>query len=447
MKKRILVGVMAMMMLASSVVPTAAAASQGAMATSVTAHANESSANYDNTKASKEESYRIDFQNDILFNSTTMRSNLNIVSENLDEIVFTVDAGDDTFTVGYYLGDETYSLEKIMQQIETTVDEINSDIKNEARVSSNNHISLSDLQLKYIVVETAQPVSDIELSLSGVMSSRRISKTPTAEEISEHKAIENTIRSSKTIDGSYHYLKTIYDQAYTYWYNQLTGADNICTPTISAPHSGDGNNRYASGYQWFPNEVDVNFYTDVAANENRTKLWYKYDQSTLNNLNVDSNEALELEVVFYNYNKSSTSQSARGNAFQLIKSGSTWATNQPNSYRDTNFLDNSQEVSFCVGVDDTSDLVTGKWYYWYIDGTKGSTANNYPNDGRFKVTAQRGYRLLGSGAWSVFADEHEAIRTLGISSSLNWVPANKNAWTYAAANDDWNFDSSTDPVK
>ena len=75
------------------------------------------------------------------------------------------------------------------------------------------------------------------------------------------------------------------------------------------------------------------------------------------------------------------------------------------------------------------------------------TANNYPNDGRFKVTAQRGYRLLGSGTWSVFADEHEAIRSLGIPSNLNWVPADENAWTYAAANDDWNFDSSTDPVK
>lgn len=187
--------------------------------------------------------------------------------------------------------------------------------------------------------------------------------------------------------------------------------------------------------------------TDVAENENRTKLWYKYDQSTLNNLNVDSNEALEMEVVFYNYNKSSTSQNDKGNAFQLIKSGSTWATNQPNSYRDTNFLDNNQEVSFCVGVDDTSDLVAGRWYYWYINGTKGTTANNYPNDGRFKVTAQRGYRLLGSGTWSVFADEHEAIRSLGIPSNLNWVPADENAWTYAAANDDWNFDSSTDPVK
>lgn len=111
------------------------------------------------------------------------------------------------------------------------------------------------------------------------------------------------------------------------------------------------------------------------------------------------------------------------------------------------FLWNNQEVSFCVGVDDTSDLVAGRWYYWYINGTKGTTANNYPNDGRFKVTAQRGYRLLGSGTWSVFADEHEAIRSLGIPSNLNWVPADENAWTYAAANDDWNFDSSTDPVK
>ena len=165
-----------------------------------------------------------------------------------------------------------------MQQIEITVDEINSDVKTEARVSSNNHILLSDLQLKYIVVDTTAPVSDIELSLSGVMSSRRISKTPTVEEISEHKAVENTLKRVNTIDGSYHHLEVIWDQAYTYWYNQLAGTDNMCSPSISAPHGGDGNNRYASGYQWFPNEVDVNFYTDVAENENRTKLWYKYDQ-------------------------------------------------------------------------------------------------------------------------------------------------------------------------
>ena len=88
---------------------------------SATAHANESISDYDSPKASRENSYRIDFQNDILFNSPTMRSNLSTISESLDEVVFTVDAGDDTFTVGYYLGDEIYSLEKIMQQIEITV--------------------------------------------------------------------------------------------------------------------------------------------------------------------------------------------------------------------------------------------------------------------------------------------------------------------------------------
>lgn len=68
----------------------------------------------------------------------------------------------------------------------------------------------------WIVVDTTAPVSDIELSLSGVMSSRRISKTPTVEEISEHKAVENTLKRVNTIDGSYHHLEVIWDQAYTY---------------------------------------------------------------------------------------------------------------------------------------------------------------------------------------------------------------------------------------
>ena len=131
----------------------------------------------------------------------------------------------------------------------------------------------------------------------------------------------------------------------------------------------------------------------------------------------------------------------------MLKSGSTWATNQPNSYRDTAFCDSEEEVSFCVGVDDTSDLKANTWYYWYINGTKGTTSDNYVNDGRFKVIAQRGYRALGSGTWSVFSEEHESILSLGLGSNYNWVPANQNAWDLADANDDWNFVAATDPVK
>lgn len=36
-------------------------------------------------------------------------------------------------------------------------------------------------------------------------------------------------------------FEVIWDQAYTYWYNQLAGTDNMCSPSISAPHGGDGN--------------------------------------------------------------------------------------------------------------------------------------------------------------------------------------------------------------
>ena len=411
----------------------------------LTAFANEVGISPDNATKNVD-SYRVDFQKNILFNSNAMKNNLQAVSSDLNEIVFTVDAGDDTFTIGYYLGNETYSQEKVVREIKKTVDELNDTIKTEERLSSNNHISLDNLQLTYIIVDTPDPVNDIKASLSGVASCKRIATTPTTAEIAEHKAITNASARAGTIAGSYHHQIYIGNNYYTQWYDQWTDTSLLCPKTLSSPHAGDGNDRYDAGFPWIPNEVDVNFYTDVATNENQTKLWYMYYTPNLNNLNVDSNEALEMEVTFYNYTSSSTPYDKKGNAFQLIKDGATWYTNQPNSYLDTGFGDSNTKINFCVGVDDTSDLTAGRWYLWHINGTKGITSNNYPNDGRFLVTAQRGYRLLGSGAWSVFAEEHDAIRRLGITSNQNWVPADENAWIYAASNDDWNFDIATDPV-
>ena len=395
--------------------------------------------------------YRIDFQEGIVYDSDTTVRNIHNMADWLEEIVFFVDAGDDVFTIGCYIGSDGISVEELFCKVEKTVAEANKLVKNEERVSSNNNLFLGNLYLKYCLVKLPGDISCDALSLTGVSSYRRVSATPTKDELTDHRElteIENKNRlRSYAINGSYHHVEVMFDYTYRCWYNQLTGTHNMCMPTLTDPHGGDGNNRYASGYQWFPNIVNVYFYSDVDPNINRTMLWYNYNQSTLNNLNVDSNEALEIEVAFYNYNQSSTPYNERGNAFQLIDSGSMWFTNQPNNYRDTNFCDSNQIVTFCVGVDDTSDLVANKWYVWYIDGIKGITSNNYPNDGRFRVTAQRSYRLLGGGTWNVFADEHEPIRFLGINNSQNWVPASQNAWTYAAAHDDWNFNSSTDPVK
>lgn len=397
--------------------------------------------------------YRVEFNDDILISSAINLQNLSLVSDELDEVVFTVNAGKDEFTIGFYVGDSVFDIDVLLAKIQNTVDDINFDISNEERIAGNAVIQLDELEVKYFDITTIEPdestrslTPEIIQQLSGVREFYSLDNSVTSElQYEELPTVENAARSN-TIGGSYHYLGILVDQTYTYWHNQLTGSNTICNVSILSPHAGDGNNRYASGFQWFPDYVDVNFYTDVVENENRTKLWYKYTTSTLAKLNVDSNEALEMEVVFYNYANAS-SVSNRGHAFQLLKSGSTWATNQPNSYRDTAFCDSEDEVSFCVGVDDTSDLKANTWYYWYINGTKGTTANNYANDGRFKVVAQRGYRALGSGTWSVFSEEHESILSLGLSSNNNWVPANQNAWDLAESNDDWNFVASTDPVK
>lgn len=412
-----------------------------------------SSSGKDTTKVTEETRYRVEFNEDILIKSTANLQNLSLASKELDEVVFTVMAGKDEFTIGFYVGDSDFDIDVLLAKIQDTVDDINYDIAHEERISGNAAIRLEELEVKYFDITTSATdmssrsnTPEIVQQLSGVRDVYSLVKPGTSEMMREASPdIKNGSRSN-TIGGSYHYLGILVDQTYTYWHNQLTGSNTICNASILSPHAGDGNNRYASGFQWFPDYVDVNFYTDVATNENRTKLWYKYTTSTLAKLNVDSNEALEMEVVFYNYTNAS-SLSNRGHAFQLLKSGSTWATNQPNSYRDTAFCDSEEEVSFCVGVDDTSDLKANTWYYWYINGTKGTTSDNYVNDGRFKVIAQRGYRALGSGTWSVFSEEHESILSLGLGSNYNWVPANQNAWDLADANDDWNFVAATDPVK
>lgn len=393
--------------------------------------------------------YKVEFNTGVLFNSQTNKNNLTSVKGNITQVVYRINTGHDVFTIGYDIGEDGFSLEIMEKEISKMIEDVNIDILSEPRLQGNKAISINDLQIESIELFTFNNKSlhsdNIETQFNNVKNVYELGyKEHIVNEPIEHNKAQ---KESNTIDGSYHYLKLISDEVYTFWHNQLSSSDDtVCVPTLSSPHGGDGNNRYDSGFQWFPNDVDVNFYTDVETDENQTKLWYKYDQSTLDNLNVDTNEALEMEVVFYNYNDSSVATANKGNSFQLIKSGVTWSTNQPNHYKDTNFGDPEEEVSFCVGVDDTTDLVANRWYYWKINGTKG-TQSNYANDGRFKVVAQRGYRTIGGGAFSVFAEEHEPMKRLGLLGSQNWVSASENAWDLADANDDWNFVSETDPVK
>ena len=74
-------------------------------------------------------------------------------------------------------------------------------------------------------------------------------------------------------------------------------------------------------------------------------------------------------------------------------------------------------------------------YYWYIDSLKGPDTATYPQDGRFKVIAQRSYRVGGYTAYNIFAEEHERQVNIGVpagynssGAEYNWVPQPYNAY-------------------
>ena len=227
-------------------------------------------------------------------------------------------------------------------------------------------------------------------------------------------------------------------------HDSRTNKNTRCVPTLSSPHYGDGNNRYESGYQWFPGKVNVVFNEGLFSGmrKHQVELSYCYSEDELGNLAFDDNEALEMEITFYNYNPDTMDEIYEadcGYSYIDTSSDFDYFTNQPSEYLDTSFGDSDCEVNFCVGVDDATNLEPGVNYYFRAR-FDGNERQGYPNDGRFRVTAQRGYRFIGHGEWSVFAEEHDPIRSLGISEDMNWVSESAyDIWQ-------WNFYSDTDFV-
>ena len=169
----------------------------------------------------------------------------------------------------------------------------------------------------------------------------------------------------------------------------------------------------------------------------------------IKDLNQDDNEALELEIVFYNYYDVEDND-LKGRSFIPTNCTITqWYANYENAYLDTNFMDGEYEESYCVGIDDTRVLEPNKAYRWGMNFDDIITEQLYPNDGRYKIQAQRGYRAFPfDGAYSVFAEEHEHILSLGLENDERWIPESVFETPAAAIwNAIWNFDSSIHPVK
>lgn len=141
-----------------------------------------------------------------------------------------------------------------------------------------------------------------------------------------------------------------------------------------------------------PLVASVDFKNNYSEGQNRVALYYKYLSSSdnIDNLNCDSDDGVEFEVVFYNYG--GTNGSTYIEPYSMDSDVLVWSSNQPTAYLDTQFslTGHTDELSFCIGVEDTSNLITNKFYYWTMRNTAG-TNNSYKYDGAFKVCAQRTY--------------------------------------------------------
>lgn len=359
----------------------------------------------------------------------------------ITQVVFCVEQSGKIWSIGYCPVEGQYTIENLKENVLYEIDYLNS----KKMDGENYNIFLPDLQLSKISIKSNHEISNYEFSkLEKLGCEISIKHIHAKNDIVQNNAWEHVPASSFTIKGSYHKKDTSAKKIY--WYNQKTGKTTSCSTSATSPHQGDGNSRYSAGFKWQPNQVKVNFITDESVNKNKTTLKYKYNASNLKNLSVDSNETLEMEVLFYNYHlNSGVSKENLGLAYQ--QTAYSWTSDQPGAYLDTTFGDSSTSRAFCVGTKDATALKVGIWYEWSITGAKG-TKPGYANDGRFRVSAQRGYYYYGvSDSFSVFSEEHEPTLVLGITSSQNWVEKSKNAWALSASGTAWTYDSSTDPVR
>lgn len=149
--------------------------------------------------------------------------------------------------------------------------------------------------------------------------------------------------------------------------------------------------------------------------------FYWSSESRMSGLKDDTNETLEMDIVFYNYD-------GKGYSYEWYKKsgnnyrGTYWETNQPRPYVDTQFDDSYNERAFTIGSSDANQFKAKTQYYWWAYGNKNS------NGSKTKLSVQRGYRFPSGSYENPFAVFAEETKILVPFSNWN-TPGAKN-WTF-----------------
>ncbi len=185
------------------------------------------------------------------------------------------------------------------------------------------------------------------------------------------------------------------------------------------PYEGDRQDRlmcYQNGakqrtegnvYNWAPNEcwLDV-FEVNSSSNLRQVNCGFQFTQERLDNLCIDENEALESEVIFYNYGPSTTNPNILGSGKAYIYSIDFVSHNIPDDarpYLDTRYLDEVnddrddihkdefEEPAFGLGMAYANQLQVDTKYWWIMQGNP-TTTGGVQNTGLVQLQFQRSYR-------------------------------------------------------
>jgi hypothetical protein len=227
--------------------------------------------------------------------------------------------------------------------------------------------------------------------------------------------------------------------------------DVACDPSSINPHCGDSQDRLKQKrrfngvdvtYNWLPYWVSaVTYQVDSSTKKRVVNVKMKWDQTALNYLNSDSNEAIEMEALFYNYG-GLNDVPGYGYAY-MYTDGEGWSTNLPGGYLDTRDLDSDNEKSYAVGTTYTELMVAEKVYEFTMYGYPIPNYAEQTTGGLWQVNIQRGYwfdstntwfrSIRGTGdEWYVFNEEYETTAKFKQYHRYNesfWAPGSFQEYT------------------
>lgn len=418
----------------------------------------------------------------VVYDDTLIRE-LSTLKNDTVEMRFSYEIEGQTITIGY-----NGIFEDINSLIENVYNELCSIYelyRTDSRLPTpKSEVDMEILKLKNVTVLTSRTIESSDYKLATVIENENLKNSEESIDIEPLRTSEDNFNAHHEYNYGYYYT----DWGYAIEHYTNDELDRICKvygqeampDDYIRPHDGDGHERFAEGYQWQPDIIQVGFDNNYSSGKNRVKLYYEYLSSSdqLDNLQVTGNEGLEISIVFYNYpyaDKVSEMGTTYVEQYQM-NDGVVWSSNQPTAYLDTGFNLGSAEgvnkdlVTYCIGVEDASQLESGVFYYWSIPWTSGTNRgeDRYINDGRFVVNCNRTYEsssiysIVGSwvdGAagqvtWKRFEEEHEGTIIPKIRKAneneiqQNWYNGynnetlNYSAWYLAQTHTEWEYRSS-----